>query len=408
MPLPESRDRAQPIEANILMTATLCLLAAGAVMVYSASSAKTVVAQGGDGAGYLIKYVGFACIGFILMHLISRHGLKYVAQITVPLLCVCLVLQALVLVPGIGVEVNGSRRWLGAGPLQFQPAELLKFALVLHVVRMLAMKPKIVTSPRLLVPMAGVAMIGIGLVASKDLGTALVMSMAVSAILVAAGLPLRYLAAIIAAGGVLVLLLAIVEPYRLQRLTSFMDPWADAQDSGHQAVQGQIALGSGGFFGRGLGESVQKVYYLPEAHTDFILAIIGEELGVLGVSVLLFFYGLIAYAGLRIAQGAQGAYGKLLAAGLTSMILCQAMLNVFTVLGMVPLTGVPLPFISYGSTNLVMLLMSMGLLMNIAQGGVAHVRALPGSASDGTSVDSRRRNSRPRGARAGGRRRATG
>ncbi|WP_354701830.1 putative lipid II flippase FtsW [Paraconexibacter sp. AEG42_29] len=391
------------------MTATLCLLAAGAVMVYSASSAKTVVAaHGGDGAAYLIKYVGFACVGFVLMHLISRHGLKYVAQFTVPLLCVCLVLQALVLVPGIGVEVNGSRRWLGAGPLQFQPAELLKFALVLHAVRMLAMKPKIVASPRLLVPLAAVALFGIGLVAAKDLGTALVMAFALCALLVAAGMPLRYLAAIAAAGGCVVLILALIEPYRLQRLTSFMDPWADAQDSGHQAVQGQIALGSGGFFGRGLGESVQKVYYLPEAHTDFILAIIGEELGVFGVTVLLFLYGLIAYAGLRIAQGAQGAYGKLLAAGLTSMIICQAMLNTFTVLGMVPLTGVPLPFISYGSTNLIMLLMSMGLLMNIAQGGVVHVRALPGSASDGTSVDSRRRDSRPRGARAGGRRRATG
>lgn len=407
--MPPSRDRSQPIEANILLTATLCLLAAGAVMVYSASSAKSVIAaHGGSGSGYLVKYVCFAAVGLVIMQVVSRHGLKLVAQLTVPFLVLCLTLQFLVLIPGIGVEVNGSRRWLGAGPLQFQPAELLKVALILYAVRMIVLRPKIVLSPRLLVPLGTVAAVGIGLVAAKDLGTALVMAFALSALLVAAGMPIRFLLAIAAGGAVLILLLAVVEPYRLQRLTSFADPWADAQNSGHQAVQGQIALGSGGLFGRGLGESVQKIYYLPEAHTDFILAIIGEELGVLGVSVLLFFYGLIAYAGLRIAQGAQGTYGKLLAAGLTSMILCQAMLNVFTVLGMVPLTGVPLPFISYGSTNLVMLLTSMGLLLNIAQGGVAHVRAVPGSGVDGSSADSRRRDSRPRGPRAGGRRRAAG
>ena len=139
-------------------------------------------------------------------------------------------------------------------------------------------------------------------------------------------------------------------------------------------MQGQIALGSGGLFGRGLGQSVQKIFYLPEAHTDFILAIIGEELGVVGVTAVLFLYGLIAYAGLRVAQTAKGAYAKLLAAGITSLILCQACLNVFAVLGLAPLTGVPLPFISYGSTNLIVLLAGMGLLLNVAAGGSAHLR----------------------------------
>jgi cell division protein FtsW len=408
MPPPSPRDRSQPLEANILLTATFCLLAAGAVMVYSASSAKTLLQHQGDGTSYLIRYVIFGAIGLVLMQVIARHGLKVIAELTGPFLAACIAMQFLVLIPGIGVSVNGSRRWLGAGPLQFQPSELMKLALLLYVVKVLATRPKIIREGRLLVPLAGVCCVGVGLVATKDIGTALVIAMTLSAILVAAGMPLRYLGMLIAGGAVLVLLMAVVEPYRMQRLSSFMNPWADAQNTGLQAVQGQIALGSGGFFGRGLGESVQKVFYLPEAHTDFILAIIGEELGVVGVSVVLFLYGLIAYAGLRVAKGAQGAYGKLLAVGLTSMILCQGLLNVFTVLGMAPVTGVPLPFISYGSTNLVVLLMGMGLLINVAQGGVAHVRAVPGSRSDAESVDRRRRDSRPRGARAGSGRRAAG
>ncbi len=406
--MPPSRPpRSQPLEANILLTATFCLLAAGAVMVYSASSARTLL-QGQNDAGFLVRYLVFGTVGLVLMHLISRHGLAQVARFTVPLLGVAIALQLLVLVPGIGVEVNGSRRWIGRGALRFQPSELLKIALLLYVVRTLAMRPKIVRSPRLLTPMATVCGFACALVAAKDIGTALVIAMVLSAVLVAAGMPLRYLLVMAGAGGVLILLMAIVEPYRMQRLTSFVNPWADAQDTGHQAVQGQIALGSGGFFGRGIGHGIQKINYLPEAHTDFILAVIGEELGVAGISVVLFLYGLIAYAGLRVAQGAQGAYGKLLAAGVTSMILCQGMLNVFTVLGMAPVTGVPLPFISYGSTNLMVLLASMGLLLSIAQGGVAHVRAVPGSRVDDERADRSRRDGRTRGARVGGGRRAAG
>jgi cell division protein FtsW len=194
---------------------------------------------------------------------------------------------------------------------------------------------------------------------------------------------------------------------------SFMDPWAHAGDEGFQAVQGQIALGSGGLFGRGLGESLQKNLFLPEAHTDFILAIIGEELGVVGIFGVLFLYGLVAYAGLRVAKNARGTYAKLLAAGITSLFLSQAMLNVFTVLGLAPLTGVPLPFISYGSTNLIVLLMGMGVLLNVAAGGNVKLRAVPdvpGSKANGRTNDPHRRR-RDGGARrpsAGGRRRAAG
>jgi cell division protein FtsW len=182
----------------------------------------------------------------------------------------------------------------------------------------------------------------------------------------------------ILAGTVLgaVLLYAVVRPYARARLTSFLDPWSHASSTGFQAVQGQIAIGSGGMFGVGPGQSVQKIFYLPEAPTDFILAVIAEELGVIGVCALLFLYGLIAYAGLRTAKAARSLHSALIAVGVTALIVCQATLNVFAVLGLAPLTGVPLPFVSYGSSSLIVMLAGMGLLMNVAAGGTAHVRAV--------------------------------
>jgi cell division protein FtsW len=173
-------------------------------------------------------------------------------------------------------------------------------------------------------------------------------------------------------------LYALARPYARARLTSFLDPWSHASGSGFQAVQAQIAVGSGGIFGVGPGQSVQKAFYLPNAPTDFVLAVIGEELGVLGVCGLLFLYGLIAYAGLRTARAARSLYSALIAVGTTALIVSQALLNVFAVLGTAPLTGVPLPFVSYGSSSLIVMLSAMGLLMGVAAGDSAHVRALPG------------------------------
>ena len=214
-------------------------------------------------------------------------------------------------------------------------------------------------------------------------------------------LPFRSLTSVLSA------LFVIVEPYRRARLTTFLDPWAHANGAGFQAVQGQIAIGSGGLTGRGLGASIQKVFFLPEAHTDFILAVIGEELGVLGVWVLLLLYGLVGYGGLRAARRARGAYAALLAAGITALILSQALLNVFAVLGLAPLTGVPLPFISSGSSSLLVLLAGMGLLLNVAGGGQAHLEAVSQGSRRGEADPHRGgRDGRARRARAGGRRRA--
>jgi cell division protein FtsW len=400
-----AKSRQQPLEHRLLLTATFCLLAGGAVMVYSASSARTLLEGHGDGTAYLVKYLMYGAVGLVAMQLLARYGLEHVRRIAPALLVGSFVLLVLVLIPGFGVTVNGARRWLGAGPLQFQPAELMKLALVLHAAAILSAKPKLVPNLRrvagpIFLPAGCAALL---IAAQPDLGTALVIGFTLAAMLVAAGLPLRQLGLIAGGVSLLIILFALLEPYRRARLTAFLNPWDHAGTIGFQSVQGQIAIGSGGLFGVGPGQSVQKVFYLPEAHTDFILAVIGEELGVAGICALLALYGMIGYAGLRTAKAAKGAYAKLLAAGLTSLILCQALLNIYTVLGLAPLTGVPLPFISSGSSSLITLLMAMGLLLNVAGGGSAHLRAVRGRRMDERTAD-RDRGRRDRGTRGAGRR----
>jgi cell division protein FtsW len=252
------------------------------------------------------------------------------------------------------------------------------------------------------------------LLKEPDMGTAIVVCMAIFALMFTAGVPMRHLATI---AGVLLffaIVFAIAAPYRRARLLSFMHPWQDQSGAGFQTVQSMIAIGSGGFFGVGLGESVQKIFYLPEAHTDMILAIIGEELGLIGITAVAALYGMIAYAGLRAAKMARDRYAKLLAVGITSIILCQATLNFFAVMGLAPLTGVPLPFISYGNSNLIVLLGGMGLLLNVAATGGRAVAGRPLRAIDGgkgsraASGDGGGRDRRARRTGARGRGRAAG
>src|SRR3954447_9754486 len=363
--------RKRPVEYSILYTATLCLLAGGAVMVYSASSAESLLSGPGDPAYYLKRYVMFGLAGLVLLHLASRHGLRVIRALTPPLLVSSFTLTIAAMLPGIGVTVNGATRWIGAGAFQFQPSELLKVSIVLYGAQLLSTRPESVrtvatlTKPLLLVVGAACAL----LMKQPDMGTTMVVCFAVGALLIAAGTPMRNIALISGTLLFLATILAIVEPYRRERLFSFIDPFADAGDSGFQAVQALTAIGHGGVFGVGLGEAGQKIFYLPEAHTDMILAVIGEELGPFGILGLLSLYGMIGYAGLRVAKLARDRYSKLLAAGITSLILCQATLNFFAVLGLMPLTGVPLPFISYGSSNLVVLMGAMGLLLNVAATG---------------------------------------
>jgi cell division protein FtsW len=369
---------AQTLEHRILLTATFCLLAFGAVMVYSSSSASTLLQGKGSGSGYLVKFVVYGALGLIVMRVLARDGIARVQALVGPMLAVSFALVLAVHIPHVGVSVNGARRWIGSGPLQFQPSELLKLALVLYSAALLARRPQRVHELRdLFKPLIAVAAAACLLVATQpDLGTAMVIAFTTCAMLVAAGIPVRNLAIIGGSALAVVALYAVARPYARARLTSFVDPWAHASGSGFQAVQGQIAIGSGGLFGVGPGQSVQKIFYLPEAHTDFILAVIGEELGVVGMFSVLFLYGLIAYAGLRAAKAARSLHSALIAVGMTSLIVSQALLNVFAVLGLAPLTGVPLPLVSYGSSSLIVTLAAMGLLLNVAAGGTAHVRAV--------------------------------
>ncbi|HEY0515577.1 MAG TPA: putative lipid II flippase FtsW, partial [Solirubrobacteraceae bacterium] len=362
MPSRSAVRAGKPLEHRILLTATMCLLAFGAVMVYSASSATTLLQGHGNGSGYLVRYVLYGSVGLVVMRLLARDGVSRVHQITGPLLGVSFVLVVAVHVPHVGVSINGARRWIGPPQLQFQPSELMKIALVLYCAALLAKKPGRVYDLRELArPLLFVVGAGVLLVFTQpDLGTALVMAFTVATMLIAAGIPMRKLAQIGACLLGVVLLYALAKPYARARLTSFLDPWAHASGSGFQAVQGQIAIGSGGLLGVGPGQSVQKIFYLPEAPTDFILAVIAEELGMVGVWALLFLYGLIAYAGLRTAKAARSLYSALIAVGVTALILSQAVLNAFAVLGLAPLTGVPLPFVSYGSSSLIVMLAGMG------------------------------------------------
>jgi cell division protein FtsW len=413
-----------PAEYNLLLTATLCLLAFGAVMVFSASSTTRVLSDGGlsDSAFYLKRTLLFGAAGLLIMHLTARHGLQLFRRLTPAILGVSLFLLLVVLVAG--TNVNGSSRWLGSGFLQIQPSELAKVALILYAADLLARKPKRARTIEGLMPfLLVVGATTLLIVAEPDLGTAMVVAFAVTATLVAAGARLRDLALIGLGLAFFALLMTVIEPYRMARLTGFLNPGADATGAGFQAAQAKIALGSGGLFGVGIGNGVQKAFYLPEAHTDMISAVIGEELGLIGILGVVGLFSLFGYAGLQIAKKAKDNYGKLLVAGLTSLVLVQATINLFAVMGLAPLTGVPLPFVSYGNSSLMTTLFAVGLILNVARGGTARagkLRVVEGGRrptrgrSRSSSVRSRksgggsRGNGRPRRAGHGGRRRASG
>jgi cell division protein FtsW len=379
---PRTRRRAgaQPIEYNLLLTATLCLLAFGVVMVFSASSTTSLLGQSGDSAYYLKRTVLFGAGGLLVMRVLSLRGMRLMRPLTPLLVAGSFFGLLAVLIPGVGVSANGAQRWIGAGLFQVQPSEFAKLALILYGAHLLAARPRMIRGIRTLMPyLVVVGLACMLMVAEPDLGTAIVVCLATVALLVASGVKIRHLALLGAAIGVVVLLAIAIEPYRMQRLTGFVHPSGDPGGAGFQAIQAKIALGSGGIFGVGLGQSLQKAFYLPEAHTDMIAAVVGEELGLVGISMLVGLFGLFGYAGLRTAQRARDRYGKLLAAGLTSLILVQGIVNLFAVLGLAPLTGVPLPFVSYGNSSLVVMLAATGLLLNVARGARAAAPARRGT-----------------------------
>jgi cell division protein FtsW len=396
-----SRTAAPSTEYNLLLTATLCLLALGAVMVFSASSTTQVLSDGNlaNSAFYLKRTLIFGALGLLVMHLTARHGLLAIRRLTPALLVGSLFLLLVVLFAG--TSANGASRWLGPGSLQFQPSELAKVALILYGADLLAREPKRVRSLQGLMPfllVVGTACLLI--VAEPDLGTTMVVAFSVGATLIAAGARPTDLGKVALCLGVLALLLTVVEPYRMARLTGFLHPGSEAAGAGFQAAQAKIALGSGGFFGVGIGNGVQKAFYLPEAHTDMISAVIGEELGMVGILGVVGLFALLGYAGLRVAQRAKDRYAKLLVAGLTSLILAQATINLFAVMGLAPLTGVPLPFVSYGNSSLLVSLFAVGLILNVARGGTASAGKLR-LVEGGRTAGGRKRSQRSRSSRGG-------
>jgi cell division protein FtsW len=352
------------LQQRILVLVTLGLVAFGLVMVYSATSASAAIGKG-DPVTFLKRQAIYAVLGIGLMIAASRFDNRRLRHLAPPLVlgALGLCVAALALAP----EINGAKRWLYFGPVSLQPSELAKIALCIWAAAYLARKGAPRTLPELWKPLGMLTCVFCGLILLQpDLGTTISLVLMLAGMLVVAGVPGRTLGA---AGGLALTagLAAIwMEPYRRERLFSFLDPWGDAQDSGFQTVQAIIGLGSGGITGEGLGQGIQKIYYLPEAHTDMILAIMGEELGLIGTTAVIGAFGVFAWAGFTVALNARDPFAKLLAGGITSLVCGQASVNLAAVLGIAPLTGIPLPFVSYGGSSLVVLLASVGILLNIA------------------------------------------
>jgi cell division protein FtsW len=353
------------LESSILVLVTLALVAFGMVMVYSATSASAAI--GGGNSVYYLKRQGlFALIGVAALVLARHWNYRRLRYLSPSLLLGSLFLLVLALVAGH--NVNGARRWIALGPATFQPSELAKLSLCIWIAFYVVRRPAPRTLGELMKPIGLVTVVFCALVlAEPDLGTVIAICLMIGAMLLVAGAPVRLLGVATAIVGAVVLVSIWFEPYRRSRIFSFVDPWHDAQGAGFQTVQAMIGLGSGGIFGVGLGQGVQKVFYLPEAHTDMIFAIIGEELGLVGVTLVIAAYAAFGWAGLRIALRCQDPFGKALAVGITTLVCGQAALNLAAVVGLAPLTGIPLPLVSYGGTSIVVLLASVGILLNIGR-----------------------------------------
>jgi cell division protein FtsW len=380
------------LEQRLLVLVTLALVAFGLVMVYSATSASAALGNG-DPMNYLKRQAIYACLGVALMIGLSRFDNRRL-PLAVPLLLVgsaVACIAALVVAP----EINGARRWIYFGPASFQPSEVAKLALLLFAAAYLARKGAPRSLGELWKPL-GLVTFGfcVLFMLQPDLGTTITTLIMLAAMLAVAGVPTGTLAAATGLAVALGMAAIWMEPYRRARVLSFLNPWADAQGDGFQSVQAIIGIGSGGLTGQGLGESVQKINYLPEAHTDMILAIVGEELGLVGSTFLIGAFAVFAFAGFTVALRCRDPFGKLVAAGTTALVSGQAAVNLAAVLGLAPLTGIPLPFVSYGGTSLIVLLAAVGILLNIAVDERAPARA--------RVPDRRRRDGRPRGAVARG------
>jgi cell division protein FtsW len=352
---------------KLLFTATLLLVCTGIVMVYSAS-AVMAMQRFQNPYLFLVKQVAWALIGLAALPIVMRvdyRNYRQPAVIWTALGVAGLALVAVLFAP----RVNGATRWIGLGPLGIQPSELAKIAVILFMAALLERRMERIDEVGYSLLPIGIVLGGVvGLVlAEPDLGTAACIVMIAAMMVFAAGISYRYLIGLMLAGVPAVYFLIATSDYRMRRVTAFLDPWADPLGDGWQMIQSMIAVGTGGVFGRGLMGGVQKLFYLPEPHNDFIYSVIGEELGLIGTTLVLACFCVIAWRGLRTAVRAPDRFGAFLAIGLTTMVAFQAFFNISVVLGLLPPKGIPLPFVSAGGSSLLINLMGMGILLNVSQ-----------------------------------------
>lgn len=307
-------------------------------------------------------------MGLILFFIISFIPYQWYGKMITPLVIIMLALLLLVLIPHVGVTRNYSTRWLGAGPFLFQPSEIAKIIMVLYFAKVYTNKRKYIEnfSRGLLPPIILLVIVFTLILKQPDLGTGMILVVACGSIILISGARWRHLLGLGSIAVVTLVVLATTAEYRMKRLTSFVDPFADPQGQGFQIVNSFLAIGTGGLTGTGLGNSVQKLGYLPEAHTDFIMAIIVEELGIIGLAIIVALYVLLLFKGFSIFKHAPNFFGKFIAMGITVQICIQAVFNLGAVSGLMPVTGLPLPLVSYGGSSMLITLAGMGILMNIS------------------------------------------
>ncbi|MBW1980847.1 MAG: putative lipid II flippase FtsW [Deltaproteobacteria bacterium] len=363
-------DRIKKLKSSYdltLLCTTLALVVWGLVMLYSASS---ILAQQrfGDSLFFVKRQIIFALVGLALLIGSKNIPYKLYHRLVYLILAVCLLSLALVLLPQIGHRVGGARRWLRLGPISLQPAEFAKLSLIMYLSYSLAKKEDRLKDFSIgYVPHVMVTGLFVGLIILEpDLGTAITYALLAFLLLFVAGVRFRYL--ILTAVALLPMLFLAISGsrYRWERLLAFLDPWRDPSDTSFQLLHSLLALGSGGLLGVGLGAGKQKLFYLPEPHTDFILAVLGEEMGLLGIAGVLLLYGLLLWKGVHIALRAPDRYASYLAFGLTLLIGVQVMINGAVVMGLLPTKGLPLPLMSYGGSSLLTNLVAIGILLNIA------------------------------------------
>ena len=362
-------------EWNLIVLVTTALVLFGLVMVYSATSGSAVLGHANP-LGYVERQALFALGGLAALFVLSRLDLAKIRALAPSFVVAALIVCVGVL--AVGTRVNGARRWVDVGPLVFQPSEFAKLALVIFTAAYLSRRSAPRTLKELAKPIGFVAFAFAGLVLLEpDLGTALVIMLVVGAILLVSGTRMSLL---VQAYGLVIALAGIAawsSPYRRDRLLTFLDPWKDPLGSGLQNVQALISLGSGGIFGTGLGHGPSTGGFLPAAPTDMMAAVIGCQFGLVGMTLVIVAFCAFAYAGTRIALACKDPFGKRLAAGVTALVCGQAAINIAAVVGAAPLTGIPLPFLSYGGSSLMVMLGGVGMLLNIARNGGRAAAAVP-------------------------------